>query len=150
MLGRRGFLQALGFAPVAGPALARKAIETATAELAGVTTSGMVGGPAAPDQPYPGAIGAPCRAFDIRKALLRVLQTPELRGQYESLMFERRRHVGVLDLDLASKRSFSLAAKVTFQRQRNVAREIEAEAEDSPWSRAQEFLRKAAGGPFAR
>lgn len=87
--------------------------------------------------------------FDARATLRKLLESPALRDEYSSLMFARHRRVGALDLDLANKRSFSLAAKVTFQRQRNVEREIEEDAAElPPWQRVEAVLKRVAGWPF--
>lgn len=109
-------------------------------ELAGITSVGA-GGSAPQSGPY----GAPASVSEggmnipreVRERGMRwALKNPELRAELESLVYEDNRHVGWLDHDLASKRSFSLAAKVTFQRQRNVQRRIEQDVlESSPWRR---------------
>ena len=60
-----------------------------------------------------------------------------------SILFEENKIVGAIDHDLASKRSFSLAAKVTFQRQRNVERRIEEMKTEYTGSRIYSAMRKA-------
>lgn len=148
MLARRRLLSLLGMAPVAGPAMARQAMEAMTAELAGVSVAGSGSDVMLPSGARETPVSGSGAIFDQRKALRAVLQTPKLRAEYESMMYERRRHVGRLDFDIANKRSFSLAAKITFQRQRNVEREIaEDAAEVSYWDMTQQFLMKAVGWP---
>lgn len=148
MIGRRRFLQALGIGTVAAPAAAKQALDAMSADLAGVSTKAIgLGNPMPP--PHSDGPGGALQAFDTRAALRKLLDNEAMRDEYTSIMFARNRHVGWLDLDLANKRSFSLAAKVTFQRQRNVAREIADEAAETPlWRRPTELLRKATGWPF--
>lgn len=142
-LGRRGFLQRLGVGLVAAPAAAKQIVDKAAADLAGVSVSGVSWGNPGPPSAH-GTAGAP--PIDPRKALRSLLSNAALREEYIAAMYERNRHVGSLDLDLATKRSFSLAAKVTYQRQRNVERQIEDEshADGPPWARPDQLIRKAA------
>lgn len=88
--------------------------------------------------------------YDPRKVLRRLLADEGARAEYTSAVFARNRNVSYIDLDLATKRSFSLAAKVTYQRQRNVERQIEEDShEDGPfWQRPDTLIRKAAGFLF--
>lgn len=60
-------------------------------------------------------------------ALLRkAWQVPALRKEMESILYEENRYVQRIDPDLAAYRSFSLNAKITFQRQREVQRSLES------------------------
>lgn len=142
-LGRRAFLSRLGIGVVAAPAAAKQVMEKAAADLAGVGTSGLSYGVSSG---APATESAPRPNIDPRKALRNLLSNTALREEYLTAMYERNRHVGSLDLDLASKRSFSLAAKVTYQRQRNVARQIDEDSHaDGPlWQRPENLIRKAA------
>jgi hypothetical protein len=128
MIGRRRLLQLIGAAPLTAPAAAKLAIEASEAALAGVTTSGFRGN-MPPQQPVAAFTGeqTTIRPFDYSAAVRAVMKSAELRAEYESSLYQRFRHVPALDPDLANKRSFSLAAKIAFQRQRNVAAYIEAE-----------------------
>lgn len=142
MIGRRGFLQRFGVGVIAAPAAAKSAMEKAQAELANVVVSGA-GGALAPSQ---SPDGAALDGFSLRKHLAGVLQNAEHRDVYTSLLFQRHRWIGYIDVDLATKRSFSLAAKVTYQRQRNVAREIAEDTAESPlWQRGEAYVRRAVG-----
>lgn len=60
---------------------------------------------------------------------------------------ERASGVGYIDPDIAVYKSFSLNAKIVFQRQRNVQRRYERLTTDYPWSRLNALLRKIAS-PF--
>jgi hypothetical protein len=147
MLGRRAFLTRLGIGAAAAPVVARQALEAASGQLAGVTMA-----PARPpDHPPSGKGGAPQVGTDTPRALKKLWQVPALRDEYESLMFERNQRVGYIDLDLATKRSFSLAAKVAYQRQRNVARDIADDMvtwEEGRWGKTAALLKRAVGFPF--
>lgn len=138
VLARRGFLQTLMAAPFAARAAAAEA-----AALAGVSTSGLMPGGLAdtPQQPtgnYPEATPANMYA-DVAKAL----GNPAARADIESLVFERGRHVAAIDPDLAVYRSFSLNAKIAFQRQRNVALELESMQGNYIWRRLDERISRA-------
>lgn len=115
---RRGFLKLMAAAP-----LAKRAVEEeATKALTGIGSTGhmhVVAGGVAPSLG-----GGMIQHGDVAKALL----NSAFRAELESIAYATNKQVNFLDVDLATKKSFSLAAKVTFQRQRNVQREIEAYA----------------------
>lgn len=124
---RRGFLKLMGASPLAAKAAAEE------------VTKSLVGIGIAPTYPY----GIPVSGMAVgqssaqmgKSEIAKMLMDAAFRSQVESASYRRNRHVSYLDLDLATKRSFSLAAKATFQRQRNVQREIEEYSVDlkSPW-----------------
>jgi hypothetical protein len=138
---RRGILGMLAASPIAGRAMA----QDAAAQLSkigigqaanvlnisagqGIGTQGMLGG------------GKP-KMPDYKK----LLQSPLLRGEFESILFERERSVGSIDPDIACLRSFSLNAKIAFQRQRNVSREIHNLQTENIWRRMDAFMSKLMG-----
>jgi hypothetical protein len=142
VIGRRHFLKALSMTPFAG----RMAAQEAAAALSGVTLgpgAGFLGGSVA-TAPAP----ASDRPFDTAAAWKAGLNSV-LRDDLISSLYEQERRIGQIDPDIAACRSFSLAAKVTFQRQRNVAWLIAHETGGglSAWSRMHELLRRAAS-PF--
>lgn len=135
-IGRRKFFQAL----TAAPLMARAAAEEAVKKLAsigaighgvpGIDLHAMVreiplsgqyetASPANPAGDW--RLLRQMRDDIIRKAL----ETKKSRAELEALLYEEHRCVYGLDYDLAANRSMSLAAKVTFQRQRNVKRDID-------------------------
>lgn len=125
---RRGFLKLIGASPLA----AKVAADEVSKSLAGF------GGALPPYGGYAGqaAVNGGLAASHPEKTdISRMLMDAAFRSQVESASYRRNRHVGYLDIDLATKKSFSLAAKATFQRQRNVQREIEEYSVDlkSPW-----------------
>lgn len=126
MIGRRSLLRALGVAPLA----ARAAAEKAAASLAAVQ---MGVGEAHSGLPSAAPQSAGGYAVFKRSSILELaLRTQADRDEIESLYY-RAAYVAALDPDLAGKRSWSLAAKITFQRQRNVKRMMEQEMDRSPW-----------------
>jgi hypothetical protein len=144
-LGRRKFLGLFGVGAMAGPAAAKQLIESATAKTAGIASIGSV------PLEYPQPTASNCHPGDGPKALRLIRSLPGLYDDYESAVFERERLVRWLDPDIAAKRSFSLAAKIAYQRQRNVAREIDAFGQtwdQSPWGRVDAIVRKALS-PFS-
>jgi hypothetical protein len=79
-----------------------------------------------------------CRLRDnlLRKAL----ETPEKRVELESILYTQFRNIHWLDPDLAYNRSFSMAAKLCYQRQRLVQREINDSVEEkAPWHRLKDW-----------
>lgn len=143
-LGRRKFLSFLGAAPVAA--------KLAAEELAGITSFGnhAANGSALAGLVRSDAIAAPSAspdlfytlALDKKKNLFKLaLQNPTIRAELEGLAYEEARHVAHIDHDLASKRSFSLAAKITFQRQRDVERHMRYACADQPWQKIENWSR---------
>jgi hypothetical protein len=143
-MNRRKFFGAMA----AAPAAAKMAAETAAAELSKIHV-GALGGAEMPSAAYGqqimGASGS--SGLDPRNLLKRALMDPQKRAELRSLMFERNRHVPSIDPDIACYRSFSLNAKVTFQRQRNVERGFQEDLGESGWQRWQEAARKLIGWP---
>lgn len=117
---------------MAAAPLAKRAVEEEAARaLSGIgSAGGLISGRGLP--PIGHHSDPKIRHSDVAKALL----NSAFRAEIESIAYEANRHVVFLDVDLATKKTFSLAAKVTFQRQRNVQREIEsytAEPTKSVW-----------------
>lgn len=76
-----------------------------------------------------------------------LMKVPMIRDMVTSERFERHRHVPGIDPDIDVMRSFSRMAKITFQRQRNVQRDLEQCAEDpGRWSAVNRFLDKIMWG----
>lgn len=128
-IGRRKFFQAL----TAAPLVARQAAEQAASRLTGVAV----------DMPGFGAPrGAPSQSSaepsttDYQRAFL----DRALRHQVERLIYEEERYIGRIDPDLAVLRSFSLNAKIAFQRQRNVTLRIKQMQEEWPWQRVKKLV----------
>lgn len=58
------------------------------------------------------------------------LKVPEMRQMLYDCAWRNNRHVGEIDADIDVYRSFSLAAKIAFQRQRNVERYVQQHTRD--------------------
>jgi hypothetical protein len=141
-MNRRRFFGLMAAAPMAAKTVA----ESAAADLARLKVSGLVdggsisgGGIYGTPMPAQGAVGDP------RAMLKRALLDPKKRAEIESLLFERYTAVGAIDPDIACYRSFSLNAKITFQRQRNVERALQEELGEATWQRWHELYRKVTG-----
>lgn len=75
------------------------------------------------------------------KMIAQALKMPGLRSQIESLFYENNRCVSRIDPDIAVLRSFSLNAKIAFQRQRNVASDMEQRSGwDYPYRRIMKLV----------
>lgn len=78
---------------------------------------------------------------DAKRAILKAaLNVKDVRDRYDSILYERYRHIERLDWDLAANKSYSLSAKIAYQRQRMVAREREEDIAMTPWQRGNQFI----------
>ncbi len=125
-MGRRKFLSALGFGAVAAPGVGQQ----------------IIGGAFNPAMPAAGwASGTPVAAKDFAAMSRSAFSNLQSREAIRAILFEEYKLVGAIDHDIASKRSFSLAAKVTFQRQRNVERRIDEMQAAYPHERINKIIR---------
>lgn len=130
---RRRFLGFMAASPIAGRKLAQETAE----RLSGIAMH-------APGWLDTG--GDPTASSDITHLQWRaLLKIPQARAAITAQLFERERTVHRIDHDLAVKRSFSLAAKIAYQRERNVARELSLLEEQYPWQRLQNVGKKFLG-----
>lgn len=128
-MNRRGFLGALSAAPL----LSRKAAEDAAAQLSGLKNTGL----GHVDFRAPVGVQEPTRE-QYKRALLNPLTRDLVRG----MILEQERQVYILDHDLAGYKSFSLAAKICYQRQRNVERRMKEISQDYVWERINNLIFK--------
>lgn len=135
MSNRRRVLQLIGLSPAAAPLAAKAAFDGEAMKLAGMVELSGGGG-----CPAPSANSDPSRA-QIRLALM----NKSVRQEIEANVYEQERFVGRLDPDLAALRSFSLNARIAFQRQRNVERRLQDMQQDWSWLRFNDIIFKAIG-----
>lgn len=152
MIGRRSVLKFLGASPI----VAREAAEEAAKTLSGVTRGGMgIPGMDVRDMMRENipqevgqslGIGGPAQGDwrvvrEMRdKIVLNALRAKESRRELEIILYENHRTVHGLDHDIAANRSWSLAAKLVYQRQRNVERDIAHTMMDrDPYQRARDW-----------
>lgn len=139
---RRKALGLFATATATAPLVAKQVADEAAAKFT-QTSMGIPNGPFAYGDP--GMIaGPPDHQNMMRGTLKTLLMDDGKRKELESLLYEQHRAVHFLDTDLANKRSFSLAAKITFQRQRNVERWKQDEANGTAWVRAFNYIKGAA------
>lgn len=127
---RRSFLKMLGLSPLA----AKAAVESEQMHQAGITQVGQ----------YPTATNLP-PGETVDPSIIRALMDAAFRAEWESALYQQNRSVYFLDHDLANKRSFSLAAKIAFQRQRNVERQMAESCGISPWRWMSQLRQRAKG-----
>ncbi|MGY3393456.1 hypothetical protein ACVWW6_006047 [Bradyrhizobium sp. USDA 3311] len=132
MATRRRFLALLGVGSVSAPIAAKAAAEAEAAKLAGISGGLSAGaGGSLPSTCAPSADSG-LRWLPYEERLEKIalyVRTVGLPRVVEQEFWERARSVTALDPDIAGKRSWSLAAKIHEQRQRNYRRlldEIEA------------------------
>lgn len=83
----------------------------------------------------------------VRRAIFKAaLGIKDVNAEYEAILYARNRRVLVLDSDLAVNKSYSLAAKICYQRQRNVAIDRRDDTEIGTWERANQFALKVLSG----
>ena len=129
---RRAFLSLIGAAPLAGRAVAEDIAKQAGIEASGLKVNSVLSGSMVGNDQS--GVGRP--PSDMWREAFRVY--PELRSQQESTFFEQEK-IGTIDPDIAVYRSFSMAAKIAFQKQRNVARRMD-ELQGVPWWHKTETL----------
>ena len=129
---RRAFLSLIGAAPLAGRAVAEDIAKQAGIEASGLKVNSVLSGSMVGN--VQSGVGRP--PSDMWREAFRVY--PELRSQQESTFFEQEK-IGTIDPDIAVYRSFSMAAKIAFQKQRNVARRMD-ELQGGPWWHKTETL----------
>jgi len=131
---RRKFFGLMAAAPAAGRAMA----EELMAKQTNIIANGLSAGYGNPVASTGGWVSEPTQPqWQI------ALKNPALKQLIESTLFESEKRVGSIDPDIACMRSFSLNAKIAFQRQRNVALRITQMQEDYPW---QQMLKKVRAG----
>lgn len=121
---RRGFLGFIGGAAVAGPSMAKAAVATGVEGLSIGNAAGFIGG--APDAPYYGSVQSagsgevpPTHPHHwVQRQLADFMGATSEELQEQRL----RTPVHMLDADLAVNRSYSLAAKMRIQRDRDFER----------------------------
>lgn len=128
--GRRSFLRLLAVSPIAGKAAA----EAAAARLSGLEIGGVDG--VNTRGIMPSSVGDPTPDDHLR-----ILSMPGKRTEIRSMLFERERRVSSIDPDIACHRSWSLNAKIAFQRQRNVEEAMREMVETTIWRRIDNFIR---------
>lgn len=122
-IGRRGFLGVMGASPFVGKAVVEDAIEQLN--NGAVLRSGLVSmsakdtGQASNPAIYPKDWWPSQEHFRI------ATMHPKIRSELESMYFEGLSRVTELDHDLAIKRSWSVSAKIAFQRQRIVKGQVD-------------------------
>jgi hypothetical protein len=130
-IGRRKFFQVF----TAAPLVAKQAAEQVAGRLAGMADLDMPGF-GVPRGSAPSSSAEPSTT-DFQRAFL----DRALRPQLERLIYEEERYIGRIDPDLAVLRSFSLSAKIAFQRQKNVALRIEQMQQEWPWQRLNKLVK---------
>lgn len=142
---RRGFLQIMGMTPFAAHGLSDEAV----AELSRTEFLGVKPSPA-----HEGQVLSvnPVDSLEQAKYWKAAWQLPHLRKEIESLLYENNREVHSIDPDLAVKKSFSYMAKVTFQRQRNVEKDLQEDYfDETPWAKRRSLMKRLIEkfvGPF--
>jgi hypothetical protein len=74
------------------------------------------------------------------EAIKWALGNPVHRAELESLLYEQYRNIHTLDPDIAYNNCYSMAAKIAYQRQRNVQRDLDNTLKDTNiWNRVNKW-----------
>lgn len=139
---RRRFLAFVGVAAPAAPLVAKAAIEKEIAGLSGV----QLGASAGIGIPYSGVMSAPGEGgFDVADAADKFFSVFGLPEHVNENMIQRSRDVRSIDPDIAVKRSWSFAAKVQEQRQRNLEKMRQGMVDGIAQTRREKAFRKLTG-----
>lgn len=127
------------------PIAARAAAESAAKDL--MRGQGMLAGTSMdPHGPLRGSIsGRHSPSLDgMKTRWLKALGNEEIRQVLESHFYRNNKYVARIDPDIGVLKSFSLNAKITFQRQRNVKLDIEHNhlPYEGPWELIDKMLEK--------
>lgn len=121
MIGRRKFMQAFGVGALSARKVAEEAAKELTALSGGYNPAPLSVAP--PDYPVVQTLWSPPAAAGNQGAMDMVRDYIRTSGRIpehvERLLRHQTRTIYHLDVDIASKRSWSLAYKITVQRQRN-------------------------------
>lgn len=148
MIGRRGFLSLLGLAPVAAASVAQKLAGIGEGVAAALGSGELHAGIS---EHYGAPIGDKATGYGrgqtlspdvMAKAYLALNPVPEFVLQR---IREESRATYRLDPDLVSNRSFSLSAKLSVQRERDIARAIEKTKQVANRNLLKEAFREANG-----
>lgn len=118
-MNRRSILGAIAGAPFVGRHIAGEIAKNHGRALGGIVESGSA------DASSPGA--RPMRqAMPRWKAAQAVLGDPQVLADLRSALFDQHRFISFIEPDIETMRSWSPMAKIAFQRQRNVEREVDS------------------------
>lgn len=149
MIGRRSVMRLLAGAPFVGKLAAENAalalmqpIPAAPPMASRGLMQGMQDVGQAPTNP-----ALPMVTQEMRRTIFKAaLGIKDVNAEYDSLLYTRNRMVLYLDPDLAANKSYSLAAKIVYQRQRNVAVDRRDDTEAGTWERVEKFTAKVLSG----
>lgn len=149
MFGRRSFLRALGTAPLAG----RAAAEAVAKELGHISTiTGQGPAPSSLRDVVSGSTGSALNRVGEqsvnfwlpgarRKAMGFILADKARDAEIRAILSRQHKRISQIDPDIGGKMSWSLAAKVAYQRQRFVDEEMtEIFTEVSPWQAGRNWV----------
>lgn len=143
MIARRKFLKIMGVSTAAAPLAAKQAAENEISQLtqmAARSSSQVLAGQA--------GIGGPCSDSHtdyLKQKAWSMMRGGQLPEHIEEMVRSDSKNVSFLDHDIAAKRSWSLAAKIHEQRQRNYANKVEHMREPNKFEFAQAAFEKITG-----
>lgn len=141
-MNRRRALALFARAPIVGAIAGKQIADEAVGKLISGGHSGLLSGLGASGVTQPAGTSKIALSHTHYQAALRL---PAVRSVIEAMLYEESRTVHAIDPDIAVMRSFSLAAKVAYQRQRNVARRLQDMQNPYPWQRITAIVARALG-----
>lgn len=146
-MNRRKILGLFATAPITAPLAAKELVEKSQLAEMGIKAALHNDAGAFPPSGFP--YGPASASSDDPYALVsKALKIPGIRDKIKDIILPDLMNVYALDSDIANKRSFSLAAKITFQRQRNIERYLDSLERNNLngfWPKITDFVRKTMG-----
>lgn len=137
---RRRFLSLLGIGAASAPLAAKAVAEAEVSSLIGSYRTGLaVAGGIAPSIGYPSSEGpSSVPVYNYVKAF----GVPDF---VEELVRQRSKNIYAFDPDIAIKKSWSMAAKIHEQRQRNYKRQLDQHSVNGKYELAQSAFKEITG-----
>lgn len=138
---RRRMLSIIAGVPIVGPLASKLALDQNAMNLMSPTQGSLLSQGLGSDG---SGSQMPSPISNASKNYKAAFNIPWFKDEVESIIYEEQHHVYRLDADLAGLRSLSLAAKITFQRQRNVKQQIEGRynLKESTWDRLNKLFHR--------
>lgn len=144
---RRRFLSLLGIGAASAPLAAKAAADAEVSHLIGASRTGMVAVGGLPPSNLPSVLGNVANGEYVSPYVTayKYTQAFGVPDFIKDKLRERSKGVYALDPDIAVKKSWSMAAKIHEQRQRNYQRQIEQYEVNGKHELAQSAFQKLTG-----
>lgn len=145
---RRSFLGLLGVGAASAPLAAKAVADQQIASLSGIQTSGLFAGYAGLDCGAPAEQGSLGPYIPYEKRVIGAADYVKMFGLPKVVEEQLRKHakyVHGLDIDIATKKSWSMSVKIMTQQQRNYERQVADIAKQSVRQRGLSMIKNTLG-----